>query len=76
MLKHFRLVPFVVGAVIGVCILFFYKTPPPVIYQYPHPDTVKERVYKDNNGSCYSYTSLNVDCDKNENTLKQYPLQG
>ena len=76
MLKHFRIIPFVVGIAIGVFILFFYVTPPHTVYMYPHPDTVKDKVYKDRDGICYSYTSSEVDCDKNENTLKQYPLQG
>jgi hypothetical protein len=76
MLKHFRLIPFIIGLVLGGFIFFFYVTPPPVVYQYPHPDNVKDRVYRDKDGLCYSYTSLAVDCDKNESTLKQYPLQG
>jgi hypothetical protein len=75
MLKHFRLVPFLIGACIGAFIFFFYKAPPAIVYRYPHPDTVKDRVYKDKTGVCYSYTSSEVDCDKNEETLKQYPLQ-
>ena len=76
MLKHFRIIPFLIGVAIGIFILFFYVTPPPTVYMYPHPDTVKDKVYKDRDGICYSYKSSEVDCDKNENTLKQYPLQG
>jgi len=76
MLKHFRIIPFLVGVAIGIFILFFYVTLPPTVYMYPHPDTVKDKVYKDRDGICYSYTSSEVDCDKNEETLKQYPLQG
>ena len=76
MFKQFKLIPFIIGICIGVFILFYYQTPMPIVYQYPHPDTVKDRVYRDRDGVCYSYTSLEVDCDKNEATLKEYPLQG
>jgi hypothetical protein len=75
MFKHFKLIPFIGGIGIGILLFFFYKTPPQIVYKYPHPDTVKDRVYRDKDGICYSYTSLEVDCDKNEETLKEYPLQ-
>jgi hypothetical protein len=69
-------VPFLVGLAIGGFILFFYKTPQQTIMEYPHPDNVKDRVYRDKNGVCYSYTSKEVNCDENEGTLRPYPLQG
>jgi len=75
MLKHFRIIPFIIGVVIGGVILVWYVTPPQIIYEYPHPDNVKDRTYRDKNGVCYSYTSTEVNCDKNEATLEQYPIQ-
>ena len=75
MFKHFRVVPFIIGLAIGYLIFIFYKTENQIVYEYPHPDNVKDRVYKDTNGVCYSYTAQSVDCDKNESTLKPYPLQ-
>ena len=76
MYKHFRLIPFLVGLVVGFLVLKFYKTPPQTIVDYPHPDNVKDRVYRDKNGICYSYTAKEVNCDANESTLRSYPLQG
>lgn len=76
MLHHFKIVPFAAGIVVGLFLLFFYTTPPIVVYQYPHPGTKDLRVYKDKNASCYSYSSKEVNCDANEGTLKQYPIQG
>jgi len=75
MYKHFRLIPFLVGLGIGFFIIKFYKTPATTVFEYPHPNNVKDRVYKDTNGVCYSYTSKEVNCDEHENTLKPYPLQ-
>ena len=73
--KQFKWVPFLAGLIIGIIVLRFVKTDPVVIYDYPHPDTVKQRVYRDKNGACYKYTALEVNCDENEKTLKPYPLQ-
>ncbi len=76
LLKEFKFLPFAAGIVAGLILLRFVKVEPVVVYEYPHPDTVKQRVYRDKNGACYKYTSLEVNCDANEATLKPYPLQG
>jgi hypothetical protein len=76
LLKEVKWVPFGLGLLIGVIALHFVKTEPVKIMQYPHPDTVKQRVYRDKNGTCYKYTAMEVNCDENEKTLKPYPLQG
>jgi hypothetical protein len=75
MLNHFEILPFLLGIFIGVIGLLFIKDKARVIYKYPHPSNVKDLVYKDPNGVCYRYTSNEVDCDKNEATLKTYPIQ-
>ena len=75
MLKHFRILPFIVGLAAGYGLLAFYKTEPRTIYEYPHPSNVDSRTYKDKNGACYSYTSKEVGCDQHEGTVKPYPIQ-
>jgi hypothetical protein len=75
MLKRFRLLPFLAGVAIGAAILLWFKPEKTVIYQYPHPDTVQHRVYRDRAGACYAYSAKEVNCDANEATLKDYPLQ-
>jgi hypothetical protein len=75
MLKHFRIIPFLLGLGAGYVLFLFYKTEPRVIYEYPHPKNVDTRTYKDKNNVCYSYTAKEVACDQNEGTLRQYPLQ-
>ena len=76
MFDHFRVFPFIAGLVIGVLISFFYKPEKQIIHQYPHPSEAKDKIFKDPNGTCYKYTSHEVDCDANEGTLKDYPVQG
>jgi hypothetical protein len=75
MLQHFRIIPFLVGCMVGGLMFFFYKPPPSIVYEYPHPDNVKNRVYSDKNKVCYKYNAQEVDCNANESTIKQYPMQ-
>lgn len=74
--KQFKLIPFLAGIGVGLLVMVFVKAEPVKILDYPHPDTVKQRVYRDKNGVCYKYTSVEVNCDENESTLKPYPIQG
>lgn len=76
MLSHFRLLPFLMGLAIGYVVYLVYKPEKEVIRQYPHPEKAKDTIFKDPNGVCYTYTSHEVDCDANESTLKDYPIQG
>ena len=73
----FHLMPFIAGLVLGVTyIAMGGRGAHEVIYKYPHPTTVDALVYKDPNGACYRYKVEQVDCDKNEKNLKEYPLSG
>ena len=74
-LDKFRIIPFIGGIIIGIIVFSKFKIEAPSIYQYPHPDNIHERVYKDSNNVCYAYTAEEVNCNSNEGTLKPYPLQ-
>jgi hypothetical protein len=74
-MNHFRLLPFIGGLVAGYFFFIVYKNVKRNIIMYPHPENVHGRVYKDNNGVCYSYTAQDVNCDQNEKNLKPYPVQ-
>ena len=77
MFEFFKLTPFVIGVVSGIIyIAMGGKGAHEVIYKYPHPTTVDALVYKDPNGACYRYKVEQVNCDKNEKNLKEYPLSG
>ena len=75
MLRHFRIIPFIAGIIIGLAVLFLYKSPQTITYEYPHPHNVNTRVYRDRNGICYKYNAMEVNCDENESNLKAYPIQ-
>jgi hypothetical protein len=74
MIKHIKLVPLVIGLAIGVIAIMFIKPEQSVVLKYPTPENSGKIVYKDKNGVCYKYTSTEVDCDKNEAKLKDFPL--
>lgn len=75
MIDHFEFLPFLVGFMVGVGGLLFWREKPRVVVKYPHPSNVQGLIYRDPNGMCYKYISKEVDCDKNEATLTPYPLQ-
>jgi len=74
MIKHVKLIPFLAGLVIGVIAIMFIKPESTIVFKYPTPENCGKVVYKDKNGVCYKYSSNDVDCDKNETKLKDYPL--
>jgi len=74
MIKHIKLIPFLAGLVIGVIAIMFIKPESTIVFKYPTPENCGKVIYKDKNGVCYKYSSNDVDCDKNETKLKDYPL--
>lgn len=74
MLNHIKLVPFLIGLMIGIIGILFIKTDQTVSYKYPTPETADKIIYKDKNGVCYRYTAKEVNCDQNEGRLKEFPL--
>jgi hypothetical protein len=76
MLDHLRWVPLLLGVLVGLIAMYVYKPEKQVIHQYPHPSEASKKIFRDRNGACYTYSSHAVDCDANEGTLKDYPIQG
>jgi len=66
--------PLIIGIVIGIIAILYIKPEKTVVYKYPNPETSEKIIYKDKNGVCYAYAPKKVDCDKNENKLKNFPL--
>jgi hypothetical protein len=74
MLNHIKLLPLIVGIIIGVIGIFFIQPQKNIVYKYPTPESADKLIYKDKNGVCYKYNTKSVDCDKNESRLKDFPL--
>jgi hypothetical protein len=75
MLNHFEILPFLLGFIVGIVGILFWKPKPRVVVKYPHPNNVDQQTYRDSNGVCYTYKVNEVSCDENEKSLKPYPLQ-
>jgi len=69
----FHLVPFIFGIAIGSILLYSFKDQATVIIDYPKPND--NTVYTDKSGIQFQYVTKEVDCDKNESTLRSYPIQ-
>ncbi len=74
MLKHIKIIPLIIGLVIGVVGIMVIKPIQNITYKYPNPENAGKIIYKDKNGTCYVYNAKEVDCDKNESRLKDYPI--
>ena len=73
--NHLEFLPFLVGLFLGVFVVYILKPAPMVITKYPNLENTKDVVYRDRNGTCFQYETKQVDCDKNEDRIKPYPLQ-
>jgi len=56
-------------------VVYILKPAPMVITKYPTLENTGDVVYRDRNGTCFKYSSKTVDCAKNEDRIKPYPLQ-
>jgi hypothetical protein len=76
MLKHFKLIPFISGLVIGAIIFFGFKpdTKDRVV-KWPNPENAGKVVYRDRNGLCYKFESQIVDCTKVKEKLQAYSFE-
>jgi len=69
----FYYIPFVLGILVGIVLVYMYKEEKVIIYDYPKP--FDNKIYKDKNNACYQYVTKEVKCNENEKNLKQYPIQ-
>ena len=74
MFRRIQFMPLLIGIIIGVIALIFVKPEKNVVYKYPNPEQSEKIIYKDKNNVCYAYAPKKVDCDKNEDKLKNFPL--
>ena len=70
-----KFLPFLIGLTIGLFFVYVLKPAPVVIVRYPNIDNVGKVIYRDRNGACFKYEMEEIDCDKAEDRIKDYPLQ-
>jgi len=74
MFKRIQFIPFIIGITIGIIAVIFIKPEKTVVHKYPNPESSQKIIYKDKNDICYAYVGKKVDCDKNEDKIKNFPL--
>lgn len=67
--------PLLVGLAVGLFCVYVLKPAAVVIVKYPNLENAGQVVYRDRNGACFKYDVKEVDCDKEEDRIKPYPLQ-
>jgi len=74
MISHIRFWYLLLGLIIGIVGVLIIKPSQTIVYKFPNPENAGKITYKDKNEICYTYKATEVDCDKNEARLKDYPL--
>ena len=74
MLKHIQVIPLILGLVVGIIAILCINPEKSVVRVYPQPATAQKTIYKDKNGVCYRYQAKEVNCDANQDKLKDFPL--
>ena len=69
----FYYIPFLLGIILGIVLVYMYKEEKVIIYDYPKP--FDNKVYTDTNNTSFQYITKEVNCNENEKSLKQYPIQ-
>lgn len=73
--NHLKFFPFLIGILLGIFCVFVLKPTSAVIIKFPNLENAGKVVYRDLNGTCFTYSTKAVDCDKNEDKIKPFPLQ-
>jgi len=68
-------IPLFIGFLLGIVSLLYYRPAPVIIYKYPTPQTQNDMIFKDSAGTCFKFSTKDVNCDENEAKIKDFPLQ-
>jgi len=53
---------FIISFGVGMLFTYIYSPPPKVVIKYPNPYNASSTMYQDDNGVCYKYRPVKVDC--------------
>ena len=73
MLKKIQIIPLILGLAVGLFVVYLFPPQHETVVRYPTP--ASHDTYKDKNGVCYTFQSEEVNCDKFEDKLRDFPLQ-
>lgn len=70
-MKYINIPVFIIAFFIGMLLAYIYIPPPKIVYKFPNPNAPGD-VYQLDNGTCFSYKSVEVPCPYNPTPL---PIQ-
>ena len=59
-----------IGLIIGIFIVYITTSNPKIILKYPTLDNYRNTTYVDENGQCYKYDAISIDCKNKKNQVK------
>ena len=74
-LNHLEVFPLLLGFLGGLFAIYIIRPNTVSVTKYPNLENANTTTYSDLNGTCFQYETKKVDCDKNEDKIKPYPLQ-
>lgn len=54
---------FLLGLLIGILIYYIYFNEMKIIFKNPIPNEANPTIYIDDNGVCYKYKTIQIECD-------------
>ena len=66
---------FLIGFLIGVCLMTIISEEPKIVVKYPTPYNTKNITYVDDSGNCYQYNANKIVCPTNNEVIKEFPIK-
>jgi hypothetical protein len=74
-MKFINIPVFIISLAMGIFLVYILNPRPNIIYVYPNPDNIDKIQYKDKGGSCFGFTSQQVQCPNDKRKIRKYPVQ-
>ena len=66
---------FLISLALGLLFVYLYQPNKTVVYVYPTPDNIDTMYFKDKADNCFKFEKEEVQCDENNEKIKEIPLQ-
>jgi hypothetical protein len=74
-MKFISVPVFIISLAIGLFLAYITTPDPGIIYVYPNPDNIDKIQFKDEGGTCFGFKAKEVNCPKDDNLIRRYPMQ-
>ena len=74
-MKFINVPVFITSLCIGIFLSYISLPRPQVVFVYPTPENIDKIQYRDETGTCFSFSSHFVKCPANTKQIREYPVQ-